>query len=173
MVLNFKVSRSQITSGTSTSNLIKLDYSETLQELTTRFKGKIIYLDIMASWCKPCIEEFKYTKQLDDYFQENDIVKIYITIDEKDAIQKAYHLIEENALSGYFASYHNPMEKTVSSDYTNFIDDLLFVIDDNGNKNFKGIPAYSILDKEGKIVVKDALRPSSLEKLKQQLSKYL
>lgn len=105
-VLNFATVKSQdLSSHKSTNNLIVLDYPETMEDLVMQFKGKVIYIDLMASWCKPCIEEFKYAKQLADYFQENDIVKIYITIDDMDAIQKAYNLIEENSLSGYFTSY--------------------------------------------------------------------
>lgn len=105
-MLNFATVKSQdLSSHKSTNNLIVLDYPETMEDLVMQFKGKVIYIDLMASWCKPCIEEFKYAKQLADYFQENDIVKIYITIDDMDAIQKAYNLIEENSLSGYFTSY--------------------------------------------------------------------
>ncbi|NQX40599.1 Redoxin [Pedobacter steynii] len=174
IMLNFTLLKAQNNASTiSSSKIIRLNYPESLKDLIKQFKGKIIYIDVMASWCKPCIEEFKYTKELDDFFQEKDIVYIYITIDEKSGIEKAYDVIKENSLNGYFVSYHNPVKKTESSDYVKFIDDLLFVVDDKGNRGFKGIPIYSILDKEGQIVVKDALRPSSKEKLKEQLNKYL
>jgi len=174
IVLNFTFLKAQDnTSNISSNKLIRLNYPETLQDLIKQFKGKVIYIDVMASWCKPCIEEFKYTRELDRFFVEKDIVYIYITIDDKSTIEKAYDLIKENSLNGYFVSYHNPVKKTESSDYLKFLDDLLFSVDDKGNKGFTGIPIYSIFDKEGKIVVKDAFRPSSKEKLKEQLNKYL
>jgi thiol-disulfide isomerase/thioredoxin len=58
----------------------------------SQFKDKIIYLDLWASWCGPCINTFRtktpdFEKKLRD---NDDIVLMYISIDEKQEPWKNY-----------------------------------------------------------------------------------
>ncbi len=60
------------------------------------FTGKVVYIDVWASWCDNCIPEFPVLKTLEQKYKDKDIVFISVSIDAtKDAwIQKGvlkYH----------------------------------------------------------------------------------
>lgn len=113
------------------------------------FKGKIVYLDFWASWCGPCRAEIPYAKKLEEQFHGKDVVFLCVSIDQNpDSWRKA---ITDNDIKGVH---------------------LIVTPDSNVPHayNIKGIPRYVIIDKEGKIVDKNAKRPSGevwrdLEKL--------
>lgn len=62
---------------------------QSFKEITFPFKGKIIYIDLMASWHKPCIAELQAANLLKSHFDNNYIVRFFISIDNKEAIEKA------------------------------------------------------------------------------------
>lgn len=148
------------------TGIIRLDSIKSFKDLTEKFKGKVIYIDIMASWCKPCIEELKSHKQLEEYFNENNIVKIFISIDQKEHVDTCVSLLRRYEINGYFI--------TQWTAGTEFNKELMnkFLTDENGNITIS-IPRYSIIDKNGDFVEMKAQRPSSFQSLKTQLSKYL
>ena len=50
------------------SNIKCLNYPSSFELLLRHFKGKIVYIDVMASWCKPCLAELKEYEKTDDFF---------------------------------------------------------------------------------------------------------
>lgn len=151
------------------SSLKALDYPQSLTGLLKQFEGRVVYVDLMASWCKPCLMELKESKKNRSFFDKNNIVKLFITIDNKEDIGKAYSIIQKDSLNGYFISYHSVTELKNSS----FPKDIetLFLTDENGNLEIS-IPKYAIVNKQGEIVEKRAERPSNFLSLKKQLEKY-
>jgi thiol-disulfide isomerase/thioredoxin len=150
------------------SQLVILNYPMSFENLTKQFDGKVIYIDVMASWCKPCISELKESKKMESYFKENNIVRLYITIDNKEDIRKCIQILKNDTLSGYFVSLHSTEEPD-----SIFAKDIvaLFMTDENGNIKIS-IPRYAIVNKKGEIVVKKAERPSNSTGLTNQLEKY-
>ncbi len=59
--------------------------SETIELGTVlkRYRNKLIYVDIWASWCAPCREEFKHSKQLQDKLAGKAVEFLYLSIDGK------------------------------------------------------------------------------------------
>ncbi|MDR3006911.1 MAG: redoxin family protein [Sphingobacterium sp.] len=141
-----------------------LKHPLSFNDLIKQFKGKVIYIDFMASWCKPCIQELKSSKGLDEFFTNEDIVKLYISIDNFGETDKALEVLKTENATGYFVTYQAPDGKP-----NQFATDLenLFLFD--SKKQFRGIPIYAIVDKQGTLITNDAIRPSSGEKLKYQL----
>ncbi len=88
--------------------VVKLDYPRTFEAAIGQFEGRVIYVDVLALWCKPCIEQFEYAPLTDDFFEANDIVKLYITVDEPGSIEACYSLLRSYGMKGYFLSYNNP-----------------------------------------------------------------
>lgn len=162
---------SQQADDTKDFRLEMLDYPQSLSDLFKRFEGRVIYIDVMASWCKPCIVELRESKKLQSYFEDNDIVKLYITIDNDKDIDKAFVLIQNESLGGYFISCLPPNELVTSSLFREEIE-TLFMQDEDGNMDIS-IPKYAIVNKTGEVVVSRAARPSNPVSLKRQLDKHL
>jgi thiol-disulfide isomerase/thioredoxin len=40
-----------------------VDKAKTLKEVTDLYKGKVIFMDIWATWCGPCRESFAHVKE--------------------------------------------------------------------------------------------------------------
>ena len=101
------------------------------------FKGKIVFIDVWATWCKGCIEGLPYFLDLKEQYKDiKDIVFLTISIDPEDA--KEYWL--------------NFLKKR---DWSGKIPHLII----NGEKNsfekeycITGIPRYILIDQAGKIV---------------------
>lgn len=153
----------------SNDSLIVLDYPSSFENLLEKFKGKVVYIDVLASWCKPCIEEFAHAKKMDDFFKKNNIVKIYITIDKPEDNEKCKKLLVDRSMTGYLVHY-SPNK----GEFSQFSKDIgkIFLTDKNGNPDF-GIPKFGIVDKNGKLVMNNAPRPSSPEELTNKLKEYL
>ncbi len=107
----------------------------------TDFKGKIVYLDIWASWCGPCLMEIPHAKKLKEQLEEKDVVFLYVSIDENEEAWKK--LVTEKELKGVHLISKGNFNSDISKLY-----------------NVRGIPRYFIIDKEGKIADNNAKRPS-------------
>ena len=46
------------------------------------FKGKVIYLDFWASWCKPCVKSFPWLNELQNKYKNKGLVVIAINLDQ-------------------------------------------------------------------------------------------
>ena len=110
--------------------------------------GKYVYIDLWASWCKPCIGEIPYLQEMEkEMSKRDDLIFVSVSIDQsKNAWKKK---MKELNLRGW---------------------QLL----DKGGKiskflNINSIPFFLIYDKEGKLLLYGAPRPSSGDKLRQYL----
>lgn len=111
----------------------------------SELKGKVVYIDFWASWCGPCIAQFKHTKKIKEHFAGKDVVFVYVSIDENnDVWLKAK---EKHELTGLHTRVDGWKGK-IAVDY-----------------GVNGIPAYFLVDREGKFATEDTPRPSNSEKL--------
>jgi thiol-disulfide isomerase/thioredoxin len=112
------------------------------------FKDKVIFIDIWATWCGPCIEALPHIIELQKKFIENnEVVFIFLSHDGKEGKWDKY-------LSDHpeFKGVHLRARKEEDRPF-----ETLWKV--------TGIPRYMIIDKQGKII--DAFaRQSSYEKLK-------
>lgn len=127
--------------GALVENFTFVDLDGNQRDLS-EFKDKIIYLDLWASWCGPCINTFK-TKTPD--FEKKlkgreDIVLMYISIDEKQEPWKNY--LDKNPMQGIHLFAGEGFEAPIM-------------------RYFKvwGIPRYLIIGKDNKLVSPNAPRP--------------
>lgn len=52
---------------------------------TKDFRGKILFIDFWASWCKPCRVQFPDLKEINDNFKDKNVVILGVSLDEKRA----------------------------------------------------------------------------------------
>lgn len=123
------------------------------------FDQKILYIDLWATWCGPCIAEFKHRNKLHELLSDYpNIIPVYISIDEDSNATVWNEKTKAFNLNGY----HLRANKELVTD----INEKLYE-----GKGI-GIPRYILLDKNGNILEKNLPRPSNTEKLKQKFDRY-
>ena len=155
------------------SNIKCLNYPSSFELLLRHFKGKIVYIDVMASWCKPCLAELKEYEKTDDFFKKNDIVRLFISIDEPKDWNACLKRLDERLLNGYFVTYHRPENSVENNKFSVEVEKLFVTYDEKGNFAGLSVPQFIIVNREGTIVEYKAQRPSNPEELKNQLKQYL
>lgn len=101
--------------------------------------GKVVLIDVWATWCKPCLAEQPALEALEKSFEGKDVVFISLSIDTDQAKWK--QMIEEKKLSGLHLFSNN--QGTILKDY-----------------ELESVPRFILFDKQGKTVSFDAPRPS-------------
>ncbi|TKC56559.1 TlpA family protein disulfide reductase [Pedobacter hiemivivus] len=113
-----------------------------LSDLYKKYPKKIFYIDFLASWCNPCIDEIPYSLVLAKKFVKSDVVFLYFSLDKN----------------------KNAWENTVSRMKLNRENCYLVIKDFDASisKQFKvtAIPHYILIGKDGKLINSNAPRPS-------------
>jgi thiol-disulfide isomerase/thioredoxin len=110
----------------------------------SELKGKVVYLDIWASWCGPCRKQFPAAKALKEQLskkEKKNIEFLYISIDNTETVWK--RAIEELGIEGVHGLSKGGWGSEATSKF-----------------GVSSIPRYLIFDKKGKVVDGNAPRPS-------------
>ena len=106
------------------------------------FKGRLVYIDIWATWCGPCIAEIPSLKRLQKDYENMDIIFLSVSVDtDKESWKK---MLTEDQLGGVQLWADGWSQITKS--YAIF-----------------GIPRFILVDKSGELIAVNAPRPSSSE----------
>ncbi len=109
-----------------------------LEELLKSQNGKPVLVNLWATWCKPCVEEFPELLKIKEDFADKQLEVILISLDfGEDAKEKTTNFLKKMGVD--FETYSNAFEKD---------EDLINVFDNNWNG---AIPATFIYDKDGKL----------------------
>ena len=127
--------------------------STTYKDVINKHKGTWLYVDIWASWCRPCRKAMPASKRLQKEFSDKNVAFIYIGLNDqkenwkkaivKDAIQEGQHYFVENGNT------------------SKVVEDL----------NINTIPHYLIYNPKGELVHGFADRPG--QGARKQLMKFL
>lgn len=154
-IIKNQIAKTKETNNNKTDKIIDLQkQAHTLDEVLGKHRGKIILIDIWATWCIPCIEEFPHGKKLLKNFDEKEFVIIYLSTDKN----KNTWTVKSNALN-------LPPDKSYALEnylYPALIKDIIK----------STIPQYILIGKDGKIISSDAPRPSE-EALREMIKKNL
>lgn len=137
--------------------IINSNYNS-LNDLLKRFEGKNVLIDIWATWCHPCVEDFKYKSSIQPYRESSQLEILYISIDKPEWDDRWRQGIKINQLEGYHFRANNK-----------FIIDMWSTIGD-----WQGaIPRYVLIDKKGNIFKSTAARPSMGNELSSQITELI
>jgi thiol-disulfide isomerase/thioredoxin len=133
------------------AHLMNVDFvnDSIIKTLVKNNSGKVLYIDIWATWCGPCKEEFPHSKKLFSELNPEKLQMIYFCINSQEENWKKT-IVEQELPGQHYLIGDETFDKFKS----------------NYNIKMKGVPHYIIVGKDGKIEYKDAPRPSSDETLK-------
>ncbi len=125
-----------------TSSVKDADLNSFLEDIEKNNQGKLIYIDIWATWCSPCIEEMKKSKELHEQLKAKGVECIFVCIDS--AKDKCNATLAELDLKGQFYFLSKKQSNLLREKFS-----------------ISGIPHYLLIDKTGNIIDSGShLRPS-------------
>ena len=105
------------------------------------FKGSIVYIDVWATWCGPCIQELPKLKELQDQFKDKKVVFLSVSIDDKK--EPWISFVNERQLDGVHVYSPGGWGSEINEYYM-----------------INSIPRFILIDQNGNIVNASAARPS-------------
>jgi len=136
--------------------------TSSMYDVIKSLKGKVVYLDVWGTWCGPCKEELKFIPELKAKFKDKDVAYVYLDLDDDKLDAQWREFIITNNMEGLH------LRKTRQT-IIPFWKELLA----NATDKEEYYPQYFIFDKEGKLVVSKAKRPSQKEELYTQIEQFL
>jgi thiol-disulfide isomerase/thioredoxin len=107
-------------------------------------KGKVVYVDVWATWCVPCREEFPDSKKLVKQFEGNDqVVFLYVSVDRN--VNAWKKLLKDSSIPA--GTHINEQTDQPGSLWEKY--------------HLWGIPRYILINSDGTMLETHAPRPSS------------
>lgn len=123
-----------------------------LPAIAARHKGRVVLIDFWATWCAPCRQAMKSMKPMKEELKGKDVDFVFVTDETSPQVLWKKMITDIHGEHYYLTNAQNA--------------DLL------KKYQFTGIPAYLILDREGRVVYQHVGFPGT-EVMKQELEKAL
>ena len=111
------------------------------RKILRKHKGKIIYIDFWATWCKPCKLEMPFSKKLLEIFKSEELIMVFLCISSPESIWK--ETVNELRIRGD----HYLLSKEQNIFFENKF-------------GISTIPHYILIDNNGNIINDNAQYPS-------------
>lgn len=106
------------------------------------YEGKVVYVDFWASWCGPCRREMPHSEKIKKHFKGKDVVFLNVSVDRNEKAWK--NMVKQLNVGGVNAIATGDELGRAAYSY-----------------QLSGIPAFVLIDKNGKVVFTRAKRPST------------
>ena len=121
------------------SPVVKNDLSlvaddKVMETILSTYKNKVVFIDLWATWCGPCLDAMKDFKSVKGNYKDNDVVFVYIT--NGSSPRKLW----EEKINGIGGEHYYLKDEQWEYMMNYF--------------GFEGIPSYLLFRKDGKLVQK-------------------
>lgn len=103
-------------------------------------KGKYLYVDIWATWCRPCLQQLPAMKELEEKYRDQNIEFVSISIDSDRDKGKWQKMVQDKQMAGV---------QLFAGKGTSFQQDY----------EISTIPKFLIIGKDGEIINENPPRP--------------
>ncbi|MFV0506894.1 MAG: TlpA family protein disulfide reductase [Bacteroidales bacterium] len=117
-------------------------------------RGKVVLIDVWATWCGPCKKEIPHLKKLEKEYHGKDVVFMSVSVDNEKDKQKWVDFVKKEKLPG-LQLFAGGFKSDIAQNY-----------------KITAIPRFMLVDKNGNLVSSAAPRPSHPE-LKEAINKLL
>lgn len=135
-------------------SIVSLPSLDPFSHFKSKYPGKVLYIDVYATWCGPCIDELKYTPALYESMKDKDVVFLNLCLQSSEVNWKKF--VKDRNVEGENYFFNDDATK-------------LFM----GAYKLLGYPSYILIDKTGEIVTTNAPRPSDGKALKKTFANLL
>lgn len=133
----------QTDKNSSDAPIIKMATADGKQVTTADLKGKLLYIDVWATWCPPCRAEIPHMKALYEHFKDNEKIEIIsISVDEDEAAWKKMITDQKMEWQQFISNGDNVESLGVGY-------------------QLRSIPRFIIIGADGSLKNNDAPRPSN------------
>jgi len=119
-----------------------------------KYKGKVIYMDIGATWCGPCRAEMAPARELHKLFLNKDVV--FLNICMKSTQEAWAKMIKNGEIEGENYFFDDDLSSEASASLLS-----------------GGYPTFIFVGKDGTVRTKNAPRPSSISQVCEDIDKLL
>ncbi|MEO7310730.1 MAG: hypothetical protein ABIX01_10040 [Chitinophagaceae bacterium] len=132
----------------STVQTIDTTYFNSLTELLNTCKNeRYIFIDIWATWCLPCIDEFQYLNSLSKFLSKKHIAQVFLSVDREADRDKWMTFVKKNNIPGFHAMLNRQNQEQLLALLNSKVDESL------------NIPQYLFYDSEKKKFTINLPRP--------------
>ena len=103
-----------------------------LSDVVKSLKGKVVYVDLWATWCSSCLSEFPYLSKVEKNIKDLDVTFLYVSMDRpENAVrwEKSYRYYK---LRGFQLLASPTLAKAIYKEFGNYIPHAV-IFDRNGN----------------------------------------
>lgn len=133
--------------GTHAPDFVLKD-SSNLEIALKDYRGKVVYLNFWATWCRPCMNKMEKLKLIQPELENEDVVFINVSLDRKEDVWK--ETLEKRGFKGIHILASGELNSEIAKTY-----------------EIKVLPQYFIINKVGDFVKKS--KSNDLEEVKNTL----
>lgn len=110
------------------------------------YRGKVVYIDVWATWCGPCLAEAPHFEKLIREYEGRDVVFIGLSVDVDKSRDAWKAMIEKKGLDGVQLLGGSRSDEQINRPFA-----------------INGIPHFILIDRQGNFIYRSAPRPSSFD----------